>query len=177
VTPIASTALARVGPAGRSAGRARLGRGASTWAIVLVALLAFKSFVPMLAVLSAAMQGKAVADVCAVYGVRLAPGAVVDHAAASHAVHHVHGAAEAPWAASGATVPQAPPADHVGHARDHCALSGVALAAMLAPALWGPADWAVPATVGRGVAASVPSLRDASARWLSLRGHAPPPRA
>lgn len=149
--------------------------GAATWALLLVATLAFKSFVPLLAALSAGMQGKAVADVCAVYGVRLAP--AVDHAPVSHAMHHLHGAADAPMAASGSTAPDPLPADHAEHARDHCALTGLAMGAMLAQTLWEPVDWPAAAAIGLGVADVVSPARDASARWLTLRVHAPPARA
>ena len=155
--------------------RSRRLLGAAAWAFVLVATLAFKSFVPLLAALSAELQGKAVADVCAVYGVRLAP--VLDHAAVSHAMHHAHGVADTPMAASPSTAPDPAPADHAEHARDHCALTALAIGAMFAPALSGLVDWRAAAAIGPGFADPVSALRDASARWLTLRVHAPPARA
>lgn len=152
--------------------RSRRLRGAVAWAVLLVATLAFKSFVPLLAALSAEMQGRAVADVCAVYGVRLAP--AVDHAPVSHGMHHMHGAPETPMAASRPTAPDQPPADHAEHARDHCALTALAVGAMLALTLWGLVDWRAAAATGLGFADPAAPSRDASARWLTLRVHAPP---
>lgn len=172
MTTAPSSVFARASPGAPR--RSRRVRGAAGWAFLLAATLAFKSFVPMLAALSAGMQGKAVADVCALYGVRLAPAADPD--AASHAMHHLHGAAAAATDPAGSPAHEHP-ADHAEHARDHCALTALAVGAVFAATLWGLVDWrAVPVTGDRFADPIAPS-RDASARWLTLRLHAPPARA
>lgn len=146
------------------------------WAFVIVATLVFKSSVPLLAAASAEMQGKAVADVCAVYGVRLVSANGHVHDAASHVMHHmaghVHVVHTSPDAENGPQ-PDAP-ADHAAHAQDHCALSGLAAYAIFAATLWGPADWLDVDKREAFAVARVQGARDASARWLILRLHAPP---
>ena len=141
---------------------------------MLAAVLAFKAFVPMLAALSAEMQGKAVADVCAVYGVRLGP--AVDAAPPMHALHHMHGAAHASMGAAAATPPDHAPHEHAEHARDHCALSGLTVGVLFAPTPWALVEWQAASAMATGFADVLAPSRDASARWLTLRVHAPPAR-
>lgn len=141
-----------------------------------MATLVFKSFVPLLAAASADLQGKAVADVCALYGVRMPQPAESAHHGAAHAMGHMHGVAMA-----GMDVVPSPsqhhPSEHAEHSRDHCALSGLAVGAAFALTLWGPVDWRAAPVPGRASADDTPPWRDASARWLTLRVHAPPRRA
>ncbi len=146
---------------------------------VLAATLALKTFVPLLAAVSAQMQGKAVGDVCAVYGVRLAAAAPPSAAPPHH--HHGHHAASMDGAMAGAqaALPTShdTPSDHAEHARDHCALTGLAVCAVLAAAAWDVVDWAGTAAPSPGGAEDASPVRDASARWLTLRVHAPPSQA
>ena len=147
-------------------------RGRVGWALLIAVTLAFKSFVPLLAAASAEWQGKAVADICSVYGVRLAP--------ASNHVHHAasHGAAHAALAFTGTPAgdPHShhDPSDHLAHAKDHCALTGLAACALFAPTPWLSADWLQAGGLRGLVPEPAEPLHDASARWLSLRLHAPP---
>jgi hypothetical protein len=144
-------------------------RGAA-WALLVAAALAFKAFVPLLAAVAAQMQGKEVADICSIYGVRL-PGA---HAHAQGGAH-VHTAGMAmPAIHDGDPSPGSAPGDHSSHAQDHCALTGLAACAVFALALWDFVDWdgRVPTWAVR--ADGVDPAPDPSARWLTLRLHAPP---
>jgi hypothetical protein len=153
-----------------------LASGRTGWAFVIAATLVFKSFVPLLAATSAKMQGKAVADVCAVYGVSLASADGHAHDAASHTLHHM--AAHMHGMHTSAASEEAPvhdaPADHAAHAQDHCALTGLAACAIFAATLWGLADWLQVDERNPFAFAEVQDARDASARWLILRLHAPP---
>jgi hypothetical protein len=116
------------------------------WAFALALLL--KGAMPMLASASAHAQGKAVAEVCTVYGVALVALDAQDDPA---------------------------PADHpaAGHAADHCAL--LALAALSVPA---HAALAVPAAAPLAQAAppAHPSFQapDACATWVARLKHGPP---
>jgi hypothetical protein len=166
VYPASDTRSSRALLTGRRAG----------WAFVIAATLVFKSFLPLLATASAKMQGKAVADVCAVYGVRLpvanGQAHVADPHSADHTAAHTHGMHTSPGAE------EAPrhdaPADHAAHAQDHCALSGLAACAIFAATLWRLADWRHADERQAFAVAEVQGVRDASARWLILRLHAPP---
>lgn len=116
------------------------------WVVLVAATLALKAFVPLLAAFSAQLQDRAVAEVCTVYGVRLA----------------VTGEPSLPE-----------PAGHATHGSDPCALSGLAAGAAggSAPAM---AD-AFAREPGRGAPVSGTALpHDASTRWLAMRLHAPP---
>ena len=176
-----------------SRSRSRAARGRVVWALLLAATLGLKTFVPLLAAVSAQMQGKAVGDVCAVYGVRLAAAAPAPAAPASH--HHGHdtgharhaghagqgsdsGHSDGAIAATDATASTShdEPSNHAEHAGDHCALSGLAVGAVLASAAWDVLDWAGTAAPSTGPSGAAPA-RDASARWLTLRVHAPPARS
>ncbi len=122
------------------------------WALwVFAAALLLKAAMPMLASASAHAQGKAVVEVCTVYGVSLV-------------------------ALDGQDPGQdpAPAIDHLAdHANEHCALS--ALTALveppmgLVPAL-PPAQPAEPALHGQ----ALQSAPDASAAWVARLKHGPP---
>ena len=152
----------------------QLGRGGA-WAILIAATLIFKSFVPLLAAASAQMQGKDVADICSVYGVRLAPATGHGHHG-SHPMEHVAGM-EMPAMEGGGPASDDGPANHSTHSQEHCALTGLAACAVFALTSWATAVWAgdqeTPSASGDGFALQ----RDPSARWLTLRLHAPPSMA
>jgi len=142
------------------------------WALLIVAALAFKSFIPLLAAVAAHMQGKEVADICSIYGVRLAGGHTHVHGG-SHAMAHTAGMAMSATHGDESS-PEDAPADHASHGQDHCALTGLAVCAVLALALFTFADWDGREPT-RVFLADAPELsRDASARWLTSRVHAPP---
>lgn len=171
--------------------RSRAVQGRVAWAVLLAATLVLKTFVPLLAALAAELQGKAVADVCAVYGVRLAPApaaAPEPHRSDPHQAHHEHHAprehhahgeavATAHAAMAGAEAAVAPShedaPEHADHARDHCALTGLAVCALVTLAAWDAADWTSAAPELPAANDAAPA-RDASARWLTARVHAPP---
>jgi hypothetical protein len=148
----------------------------AAWAWLLAATLVFKSFVPLLAATAAQMQGKAVADVCAVYGVRLATASAHDHHDSSHAMGHAEGHVHGGALPAGDTSPIRPhePADHAAHAQDHCALTGLSACAVFAAPLLTLAGWLEPGQVLAAAVESSDLPRDAMARWLMLRLHAPP---
>jgi hypothetical protein len=159
---------------------ARLGRRhRSAWIGVAAFALVLKAAVPLLAALAAQAQGKAVAEICEIYGVRTvamlarASPQAMAHASpgdrAGHAGHAGHGHD----AHAGHETPSHDPVAH-GHDREHCALAGLAAcAAPAAIALDGPAPALAAAAPLRPpqVAATRP---DASASWLAGRIHAPP---
>jgi len=64
--------------------------------------------------------------------------------------------------------------DHAEHARDHCALTGLAVCAVVASAGWNVVDWAGTAVPLPHAIGDAALSHDASARWLTLRLHAPP---
>jgi len=125
----------------------------AAWAFALALLL--KAAVPMLATVSAQLQGKTLVEVCTVYGV-----------------------ATVALDAQGGSTPMPAPAGHDGaHPGDHCVLSGLlALAApqpvahAFAAALFVPA----PLPVARVADAAA---RDAEAHWISRLKHGPPATA
>jgi hypothetical protein len=167
--------------------RFRLASRLTLWAFA--AALVLKSAVPLLAAAAAGLQGKEVADICAIYGVRLASASGhADHAAAaapamSHMDHvghmgHVGQIAGMDVPATGGDHDSHhEPADPAAHAQDHCALTALGTIAVDAPTAWAGIDRldrdSVP-TAGRAVETRA---QDASARWLTLRLHAPPPSA
>jgi len=145
--------------------------GRVAWAMLVVAALAFKSFIPLLAAVAAQMQGKQVADICSIYGVRLGGGHTHVHGG-SHAMAHTAGMAMS--ATQGESSPKDGPADHASHVQDHCALTGLAVCAVLALALFTFADWDAREPTHAFLADAPELSRDASARWLTSRLHAPP---
>jgi hypothetical protein len=148
--------------------RSRFASRLTLWAFA--GALVLKSAVPMLAAAAAGLQGKAVAEICDVYGVDTSTRAVravstmAPVAAMAHHHGHEHMAASVQPRGE---APQSAPGHHpVGHASDHCALNGmVAIATGDAPVLVVPAPRA-PA----GAAAAF----DAVARWAARLEHGPP---
>jgi hypothetical protein len=124
--------------------RRRLSSRWAVWAFALALLL--KAAVPLLAAGSARAQGKALAEVCTVYGV---------------ATVALDGAGSAP----------AP--DHAApHAGDHCALSG--LVSFGTPA-GQPALLPAPDSIGSVLPAPAGiHAPDACATWAARLGHGPP---
>lgn len=126
--------------------RHRSDRRTLCWALAFAVALLLKAAVPLLAHAAASAQGKALVEVCSVYGVRTV--------------------------ALDAT-PTAPATDTAHHA-DHCVLGGLLTlggttpdSPSLVPGA-APAEWSGP----RGLAPPP----DASARWLTGLSHAPPAR-
>jgi hypothetical protein len=181
--------------------RTRNCRGRRIWLMVATAALVLKSAVPLLAAVAAHAQGKAVADICEIYGVRTI--ALSSAGSAGHADHADH-AAHAPHAGStgsadGHQVPQgdAEPGTHAAHPHAslqapaeetpahghshgagvdpaHCALTGLAACAVPAAP-----DLASPRPLDAPDAATPPqhartAASDPRARWLAERLHAPP---
>ena len=117
----------------------------AAWAFALALLL--KAAVPMLASVSAQVQGKTLVEVCTVYGV-------------------------ATVALDDSGEPKPVPADHAGaHGSEHCALSAVL--ALVAPEP-GPVIAAAAAEAHRlPVRAGAPTP-DAEADWIARLKHGPP---
>jgi hypothetical protein len=114
----------------------------AAWAFALALLL--KAAMPMLASGSAHLQGKALVEVCTVYGV-----ATLD-----------------PDAGDAGHEPA------TGHASDHCALSGLtALAGVTLPTSILPAQHA---PAGRQPLADAAPTADRCAAWMARLKHAPP---
>ena len=109
--------------------------------------LLLKAAVPLLASASAEAQGKALVEVCTVYGVKTI-----------------------------ALDGELAPAQAATHAGDHCALSAVVALGTPGPAPVAFAALSSIA-FAHAPPASAPSLPGASARWLAQRHHAPPPIA
>jgi hypothetical protein len=143
------------------------------WAFA--AALVLKSAVPMLAAAAAGLQGKAVAEICDVYGVAtmvLAARAADAMTMAPAVMPHHHGHER--MTASAQPRSDAPPPGHhaVGHASDHCALTGmVAIATGDAPAV---AALPAPGAPGQPVPPRAAAAFDAVARWAALLEHGPP---
>jgi len=179
-------------------------RHRSAWIGVAAVALVLKAAVPLLAALAAHAQGKAVAEICEIYGVRTvamsafaspAPSAPADHghpaghtghadpavhsghAHAGHAAHEGH-AAHAGHVHTAHVQAGADAPAHApaahGHDREHCGLTG--LAACAAPAAPDAATVAAPLVATAPLPATqVAATRpDASASWLARRIHAPP---
>jgi hypothetical protein len=121
----------------------------SRWALwVFAAALLLKAAMPMLASASAHAQGKAVVEVCTVYGVSLV-------------------------ALDGQDPVPAP--DHLAeHGAQHCALSG--LTALIEPPIAAAAMTlqAPSPTESAPPARAAPRAPDASAAWVARLEHAPP---
>ena len=174
--------------------RRRLPFRLTVWAFAGALLL--KAAVPMLASVAAGLQGKAVAEVCALYGVALpgatqtAPVATSDGVAAGHG-HHVHAANAVPAGDAAHAIDAAPAAHalHSGvaeghggeprseggrtHAADHCVLT--ALVAFTSDSLDAAPPFApAPAALRLASAREPLPAADASARWAALVGHGPP---
>jgi hypothetical protein len=113
---------------------------------VAVCALLLKAAVPMLASASAQVQGKALVEVCTVYGV--ATVALDDHG------------------------DQGPAPEHASHAGDHCALS--ALMALAAPEGLAPSMPMAPAAAAKALPAPSSAAPDASAAWAARLKHGPP---
>lgn len=125
-------------------------RLSTRWALwAFAAALLLKAAMPLLASTSAQAQGKALVEVCTVYGVALVP-------------------------LDGGDPPPSDPAG--GHAADHCVLTALATlaggdppATAVVGAAYAPA---APPQAGPPV-----TRRDASAAWVALRKHGPPATA
>ena len=120
----------------------------SRWALwVFAAALLLKAAMPMLASASAHAQGKAVVEVCTVYGVSLV-------------------------ALDGQD--QAPATDHLAaHGDQHCALS--ALTALVEPDVGTQLALPAPLPVAPAPRVQAPPLvADASAAWIARLKHGPP---
>ncbi len=149
-----------------------IGSRLALFAFVLALLL--KSAIPLFASWSAQLQGKAVAEVCDVYGVALpAQAGHVGHD--MHAMHGAH-AMHAIHAMASEHPDDAPPHRHdpSSHAGDHCVLSGLVAFAGVAGDL--PA---LPSAARRDLVHALawsaePIGADASARWAARLGHGPP---
>ncbi len=160
----------------------RLALWAIAWAMVL------KAAVPLLASVAASQQGRSVAEVCEVYGVKLAQAAHTDHLV--HMGHAGHGEQQEHVGATAAPgVDHAPldqivtaspdegdPSAHGGshgaaHSGDHCALTAlVAFASQ-------PIASQLPATAESHAGLVLPApapVRDAAADWVAGLKHGPP---
>jgi hypothetical protein len=142
---------------------------------LFVAALLLKSAVPMLASAAAALQGRATAEVCDVYGVDMSKLGARSRVAFGEHSHHAHHAHHAQADAATAAVEGAPahgPASRFAHGGDHCALSALAFAlASDAPAVVALATTVAPLPTRRAAAAP---LVDPAARWAAQLQHAPP---
>ena len=215
-------------------------RRSTFWSIVCALVLVMKAGVPVLAATAAFMQGKPVAEICAIYGVRtsiqvdsaVARGAL--HAAAAqaqlahaghvalagheanaghlalaghdahaghdlhaghvalaghdaHAAHDAHARHDAvaehdahartahdTQIAAAANAPEPTSPHDAAQGREHCALTGLAACAAPALARLEAAAWLTSLRNSEPTAAPPLPVRDASARWLSERIHAPP---
>jgi len=179
-------------------------RRSTFWSIVCAFMLVMKAGVPVLAATAAALQGKAVAEICAIYGVRtsvqasaeLARAAAQADAASTHFAHAGH----ASHAGHAGHAGHAAHAGHAGHAehlhdgapatggdaqeppsphgaaqdREHCALTGLAVCAVPAVAPFEAAAWLAALQSPAPSTPAVERTPDASARWLTERIHAPP---
>jgi|SRR4051812_30226663 len=170
-------------------------RRSTFWSIVCAFMVVMKAGVPVLAATAAALQGKAVAEICAIYGVRtsvqasaeLARAAAQADAASAHLAHaghagHAGHASHATHAehshdagsAMGGDA-QDPPSPHgAAKDREHCALTGLAVCAVPAVAPLEAAAWLAALQGPAQATQSIERTRDASARWLTERIHAPP---
>jgi hypothetical protein len=158
---------------------------------VFVAALLLKSAVPMLASAAADLQGKALAEICDVYGVDMTsldrgPGTAATHQGAhhrgTHDAHAGHGGGSGAASIDAAVHAQEPgegndtASSHrptrVTHGGDHCVLSALAFAlpadvAALTPS---PQDTA-PGLLRHG---NTRVVSDPAARWAARLQHGPP---
>jgi hypothetical protein len=126
----------------------KLAKHSSRWALwAFAAALLLKSAMPFLASASAHMQGKALAEVCTVYGVVLV---------------------------SQPDDRDEPPADRSGaHGGDQCALTALTALATAEPSLSTPLSPATGSALD--LAAYQPLLaHDAAASWIARLKHGPP---
>jgi hypothetical protein len=125
-----------------------LSRHSSRWALwVFAAALLLKSAMPFLASASARLQGKALVEVCTVYGVALVPISSESH--------------------------ERPPEHAPGHADEHCALTALTALATGEPPMLAPVPLAAGdvASLRVHVTSSAP---DACATWVARLKHGPP---
>jgi hypothetical protein len=126
----------------------RLSKHSSRWALwVFAAALLLKSAMPLLASASAQMQGKALAEVCTVYGIAAAPGA-----------EHGH------------------PSDHdqaPGHGADHCALTALTVLGTTATPVLAAVAVVLP-VVALPIALASRWAHDTCATWVARLKHGPP---
>ena len=108
------------------------------------------------------VEGRAVGEVCDVYGVRMGAPKPPHEAHGDHGHHavHEHHSSDAP-SHSGDT-----------HTADHCALT--ALAALAAHVLQPLGPIKAPSDEARGHARSEPAISDAAAAWAARHKHGPP---
>jgi hypothetical protein len=126
----------------------RLSKHSSRWALwVFAAALLLKSAMPFLASASAQMQGKALAEVCTVYGI-----------AAAHGDGHGHPS----------THDQTPE-----HAADHCALTALTVLATAAVSMLAAAAVVMP-DVALPIARASHWAHDTCATWVARLKHGPP---
>ncbi len=120
----------------------------SRWAVWVFALaLLLKAALPMLASASASLQGKALVEVCSVYGVSLVP---LESAGQERA-----------------------PEPMAQHAGEHCVLT--ALAVLAAPELQALGVACAPRRTGVAPRAPLsPQAPDACATWVARLKHGPP---
>ena len=126
----------------------KLGKHTSRWSLwVFAAALLLKSAMPFLASASAQLQGKALVEVCTVYGLALVPQTGDNHDS---------------------------PADHAGgHGSEHCALTALTVLATAEPPVLAPATLAS-ASVAPLDAHPSSSAHDAAAAWVARLKHGPP---
>lgn len=126
----------------------KLGKHTSRWALwVFAAALLLKSAMPFLASASAQLQGKALVEVCTVYGVALVPQTGDNHEL---------------------------PADHAGgHGGEHCALTALPVLATAEPPVPAPVALASGSVVPLGAHPSS-SAHDAAAAWVARLKQGPP---
>ena len=126
----------------------KLRQPSSRWALwVFAAALLLKSAMPWLATASAQWQGKALVEVCTVYGVALV---------------------------SSGTDSSAPTPDHpAGHASADCGLTALAVLAPLDPPALAPMHGLQGAAAPPGSPASS-QAPDACATWVARLKHGPP---
>ncbi|MCW7537991.1 hypothetical protein OOT46_09035 [Aquabacterium sp. A7-Y] len=134
------------------------------WTVfVAVLALLLKAAVPLLASAAASLQGKSLADICSVYGVRTVARQTAEFshdASAPHPPHEDGNDSDDGSHPAGA------------HSGDHCALSALAA---LAPHDAGPID--LPAATGEAEPAETrasDSIPNATAAWAARWWHAPP---
>ena len=149
----------------------------SAWLWLLAGVLLLRAAVPLLASASALLQGVAVGEVCAVYGVVL-PAAEIP-ASGEHAQHahhaepaehaeHAHHDQHAEHGSGGG--------EHARHATEHCALTALTALCTATPA--DNADVQVHGACALRLAQpSQAVVGDPAARWQAQLQHGPPRQA
>jgi|GEM_PF-1447740 len=149
----------------------------SGWLWLLVGVLLLRAAVPLLASASALLQGVAVGEVCAVYGVVLpaaATPAAAEHAqhaqAAEHAAHtaQAHHDHHAEHGSGGG--------EHARHATEHCALTALTALCTATPAASADVQ-AHGASTLRLAQPPQALVGDPAARWQAQLQHGPPRQA